>query len=154
MPRSLADELRARGFDDKQIATAKLPDGTLLSECEATSKQSDRWGQYRSKWELLYSLYLDDEQRAGKVTRWQYEPIRLRLTDPSRDADGKAVRPIFYTPDFLVDRPMHAKFQLVEIKGFRRTKDVNRYKLARDKFRYWFDFVMVSRTSSGWTIIM
>ena len=155
MAKSLTDQLRAMGCDDDQIARTTMPNGVPLAEYErtATTKRSDAWGPYKSKWEMLYAMDLEDAQRAGTVTAWLYEPMRLRLTDPSRDVNGKAIRPITYTPDFLVYRPSRSKLRLVEVKGRRRTKDINRYKLARDKFP-WFEFVMVSRKASRWEVIM
>lgn len=152
MAKSLAAELRDGGWSEGVIATATVC-GKPLAEYERTSKRSDLWAGYKSTWEMLYSMELEDLKRVGIVRAWQYEPMRLRLTDPNRDVDGKAVRPIFYTPDFLVDRVTYGRLCLVEIKGYRRTKDVNRFKLARDKFPY-FEFVMLSYKAGGWEIIM
>lgn len=151
MPRPLAAELRAMGVREDVIATTRIH-GKLLSEYERTSKRSDAWGKFKSKWEILYSMELDDQKRARLILDWQYEGIRLRLTEPSVDAEGKKIRPIVYTPDFDVWLP-DRRLRFVEVKGYRRTKDMNRYKVAKDVFPH-AEFVMVSRKAGGWEVIM
>ena len=149
MARSVTHQLRQMGFDDDAIASATV-DGRPISEAEPP-KQQRKYGRYKSKWERLYALELEDAKREEIILAWDYEPIRLRLTEPGRDAEGKAIRPIFYTPDFAVWLP--GKLRFVEVKGHRRTKDVNRYKLARDRFPQ-FEFQMVAFQKGRFEVVM
>jgi len=129
----MSDQLRRMGVGDDQIATARCG-GRLLTEIEDVPKRSDGWAGYRSKWESLYAMLLDDMKASGEILDWRYEAVTLRLTE-SAIVDGKRVRAVTYTPDFCLWFP-DGRRRYIEIKGYRRTKDINRFKQARDQFRH------------------
>ena len=62
--------------------------------------------RYRSKTEEKYAQILDLEVKAGNVTRWLYEPLRLEIGPGAH-----------YTPDFAVWRPGSAYPEMHEVKG-------------------------------------
>jgi hypothetical protein len=138
--------LRRMGFKDDQIASATV-NGKPLADVKPTPKASDRWPGFRSKWEQLYSIELDALKAAGDILEWQYEPITFCLTDASL-VEGKRVRAVRYTPDFVVWYP-GGSMECVEVKGFRRNASINRFKQAKDKFRH-IEWSMVTRTKNGW----
>ena len=146
---SLEKQLKKMGLDDGQIASATI-NGKLLSEAKP-KKRSDGWPGFRSKWEALYAMELRDEQAAGEILGWDYEPFSMRLTDKTV-VDGKTVRSLRYTPDFAVWLP-DGRLRLVEVKGYRRDAGITRYKAAKDKFRH-IEFVMVTRKAGSWMTIM
>ena len=59
-----------------------------------------------NKTEKAYSLYLESERQAGRIERFWFEAIKLKI------ADGTC----FYTPDFLVLLP-DGTLELHEVKG-------------------------------------
>ena len=142
---STAAQLKRMGFSTEQIATATVG-GKPLAECEKTTRRSDGWPGFKSKWESMYAMELADQKAAGEILEWFYEPITLKLTEATI-VDGKRKRGITYTPDFVVWMP-DGRLRMIEIKGYRRTKDINRYKLAKDRFRH-IEFRMVKRGSGG-----
>ena len=141
-----AETLRKMGCNAAMIAGATV-NGRPLSESKP-KKASDGWPGYASKWESLYAVELGYQKAAGEIIEWAYEPITFNLTEGSV-VDGKAVRAIKYTPDFVVWLP-DGKRRCIEIKGkWRQTKDVNRFKLAKDKFRNE-EIVMLKYTDGAW----
>jgi len=146
---TLADDLRRLGFKPDQIATATIG-GKPLAEAEP-KKRSDLWPGYRSKWEALMGAELEDQRIAGAIAEWHYEGVTLKLTDPV-EFGGKRRPGMRYKSDFAVWLP-NGRLRLIEVKGFARVKDVNRYKVARDKYRQ-IEFVMVSRAKGSWKVIL
>ncbi len=144
---TLADQLRKMGFKDDMISGATIHGRPLAEVDKPRKKQSDGWPGYKSKWESLYSVELEWQRKAGEITVWFYEPITFHLTESSI-VDGKRVRAITYTPDFVCWLP-DGRMRCVEIKGYRRTKDINRFKQAKDRFRH-IEFVMVKRENNSW----
>ena len=134
------------GFKPDQIAMA-MCGGVPLAETKPAAKRSDGWPGFKSKWESLYAVELDYQKAAGEIVEWLYEPITLNLTESSI-VDGKKVRAITYTPDFAAWLP-DGKLRFIEIKGYRRTKDINRFKQGKDKFRN-VEFIMVKHVSGEW----
>jgi hypothetical protein len=134
------------GCSNAMIASTTV-NGRPLTEAKA-KKASDGWPGYKSKWESLYAVELGYQLAAGEISEWAYEPVTFRLTDGSV-VDGRKVRAITYTPDFVVWLPSGQR-RNIEIKGkWRQTKDVNRFKLAKDKFRQE-EFVMLKYTDGVW----
>jgi len=144
-----ARELRKYGLDDKQIAASTI-DGKPLHEATAKKKQY-RYGQFKSKWEAQYAAELDFQLRAGDILQWEYEAIRLKLTE-SRVVNGKTRPGIWYTPDFAVWVP-EKPLRFIEVKGYQRTAAINRYKTAVEKFPA-FDWVMVTKREEHWETIL
>lgn len=141
----LAQRYGIRVTDD--IRNRLTVNGKPLSDVKPAPKASDSWPGYHSKWESLYAFILAELKQLGDIADWAYEPITFRLTDGSI-VDGKKVRAITYTPDFVVWYAS-GKMECIEIKGYRRIKDINRFKLAKDKFRH-IEWTMVKRTKTGW----
>lgn len=69
--------------------------------------------------ERRYAAWLDQEQAAGRVVAWRYEPLRLVLSRGGRGRKG-----LTYAPDFWVRFPSgpwgRADLELVEVKPRRR----------------------------------
>lgn len=151
MGRTIADQLRKLGIPESMVSTAMVNGKPLAAVDKPTGKRSDGWPGYRSKWESLYGMILDDQKAAGEIVAWAYEAVTLKLTDPVI-VDGKKVRCTKYTADFAVWLP-GGRLRLIEVKGYRRTKDINRYKQAKDKYRE-IEFMMVSRKDGAWSQIM
>jgi hypothetical protein len=143
---NITDQLRRLGFKPDQIATA-LVDGKPLANVKDKPKRSDGWPGFKSKWEAMLAAELEDQKRAGEILDWEYEPNTLHLTDPCI-VDGKKVRAVRYTPDFCCWLP-NGGHRYIEVKGFRRTKDINRFKQAKDKFRH-DEFIMLTRKNGAW----
>jgi hypothetical protein len=144
---NIATELRRLGWKQDQIDRAvDQRTGKPVKEVDAEKKQDDIY-RYKSKWEHLYSLLLEEEKKAGLIVEWFYEAVTLRLTDGAR-VEGKKVRAIRYTPDFAVWYP-DGTMKMIEIKGYRRTKDINRFKVAKDRFRQ-IEFVMLKYDKGTW----
>jgi hypothetical protein len=146
---TIAQQLRNMGWTVEQIGTATIG-GKPIADCEP-KKASDGWPGFKSKWEATYSQLLADRVKAGELLGWDYEAITFRLTE-STIVNGRRTRATTYTPDFDLWLP-DGRLHLVEVKGFRRTKDINRYKAAKDKFRA-FTFEMVSRKNGQWIALL
>lgn len=144
----ISDQLRKMGFNENQIATA-LVDGKPVAEADRLPrKKSDDWPSYKSKWETLYAAHLADLKAAGEIIDWQYEPITFNLSSGSI-VEGRKVRAVKYTPDFVLWLP-DGRRRCIEIKGkWRQTKDINRFKIAKDKFRNE-EFWMLKWTNGSW----
>lgn len=107
----------------------------------ANNKRVKINGEYDSKTEALYAQRLDLMQKAGEIRSWIPHPFTLKLADDAR-----------YTPDFLVWHNDNST-EIIEVKGFQRSRDVVRWKWARDRFPM-FRWSMVQRDGSrGWRTI-
>jgi hypothetical protein len=147
----ITDQLRRMGLDDDQIAHTTI-DGKPVAEADKPGPvASDGWPGYRSKWEALYAVDLDYQKSAGDIIEWMYESITFKLTEATI-VEGKRKRAITYTPDFVCWLP-DGRIRCVEVKGFQNTQAINRFKLAKDKFRQ-FEFLMVSRNKGSWGRIL
>ena len=144
-----AKTLRDMGLSDDQIAATTI-DGKPLHEATAKTKEH-RYGRFRSKWEAMYAAELDSMKAAGEIEAWDYETLRLKLTEP-RVVHDKTRPGIWYTPDFAVWIP-EKPLRLVEVKGYQRIAAINRYKVAVEKFPR-FDWVMVTRKDNRWETIL
>jgi hypothetical protein len=143
---SIAEQLRRQGWKPDQIATA-LVDGRPIAEVE---RSANGWPGYRSKWEALYAVELDDQKASGEIAEWSYETMTLQLTEATI-VNGKRKRGIYYTADFVV-WTLAGRLRLIEVKGYRRNAGINRYKQAKDKFRH-IEFLMVTREHGYWETI-
>lgn len=149
---SIAEQLRRQGWPPDMIATAVV-NGRPIGEAGAAAKKMrrDGWPGYDSAWEADYAAILAQRKLEGDILDWEYHAFTLRLTEPTI-VEGKRKRGITYTPDFCIWEP-NGRLAFIEIKGFRRTKDINRYKLAKDKYRR-LKFTMLSKRKGVWEIIM
>jgi predicted secreted hydrolase len=94
---------------------------------------------YRSQLERDYAAHLDMLKGAGEVEWWAYEAVRLRIADGKREA--------FYKPDFTVIL-MAGETEFHECKGFWRTADRLRIKVAASRFPW--RFIGIQRDGAGW----
>lgn len=80
-----------------------------------------------------YSEFLLLRQRAGEITEFKFEGIKLRLAPKT-----------FYTPDFVV--VTEESIELHEVKGFWEDDARVKIKVAAEMF-WWFRFRAVQRPS-------
>lgn len=80
---------------------------------------------YDSALEADYARQLDDEVAAGTVVSWR--PQVAFLLQDAYSLDGERVDAIFYTADFLVQRP--GRWDIVECKGRWGRDDRLRWKM-------------------------
>lgn len=146
---NLADQLRRMGFKPDQIATATV-NGKPLCESEP-KKASDGWPGFRSKWEAMYAAELDAQKAAGEIVDWQWEPVRWKLAD-AIVVDGKKHSARWYKIDFVAWLP-NGGMRCIEVKGYKWRHAVNDYRAAKDRYRR-VEFVMVTRTKTGWQTIL
>jgi hypothetical protein len=130
-----------RNITSRELAKLgiKLPGSPAVA---AQNKQRvKKCGEYDSKTEMLYAAYLDLQQRAGLIRKFIHHPFSVKLGDGAK-----------YTIDFLVVRSDDS-IEMVEVKGFARSRDVVRFKWAATKFDMW-EWVMRKRDGRGWMTAM
>jgi len=93
--------------------------------------------RYKNNWERMYAERLEIRRINGEIKSWKYECIRLKL------ADGA-----WYKPDFQVVYDS-GKTEFHEIKGFRRTAGILRFKVAAKMYPE-FTFFLVERPADQW----
>jgi len=92
-----------------------------------------------NKLERAFASRLNVLQMNGSIHRWVFEGVTLHW--------GGGMR---YTPDFLiVDK--ETMMTLVEIKGFRRSRDIVRFKGCKNEWDWCFNFEMWAREDGQWT---
>lgn len=97
-----------------------------------------------NKIEADWAKYLDLLKASGEVLWYHYEGITLRLN--TNDVGAKVVK---YTPDFIVMNQFHC-IEIHEVKGFFRTQDKVRTKIAASTFP--FRFFLVERDKKDFKI--
>jgi hypothetical protein len=107
--------------------------------CHSTRPTPVPRDPYRSQLERDYAAYLDTLKAAGMVEWWAYEAVRLRIADGKREA--------FYKPDFTVIL-VAGETEFHECKGFWRTADRLRIKVAASRFPW--RFIGIQRDGAGW----
>jgi hypothetical protein len=97
--------------------------------------------------ETAYSKHLEGRKLAGEIVGFWYEAVTFKLTEGT--PDGKPG--IRYTPDFLVMLTT-GEIELHEVKGFANKLEMNRIKVAADKFPFRFIAVkrQAKRDGGGW----
>lgn len=90
-----------------------------------------------NKLETAYAGLLAAEQAAGRVVRFQFEALKLRLADST-----------FYSPDFLV-LLVDGSIELHEVKGHWEDDARVKWKAVAEQF-FEFYFVAVTRTGGVW----
>lgn len=90
-----------------------------------------------NKLEAAYAAHLASEQVAGRVIRFRFEALKLRLADAT-----------FYAPDFLVLLSTGA-IELHEVKGHWEDDARVKWKATAEQF-FEFFFVAVTRVRSAW----
>lgn len=86
--------------------------------------------------ESAYGFYLEALKRDGKIVRYDFEPVKLRLADAT-----------YYTPDFRVVA-QDGTIEFHEVKGFWRDDARVKIKVAAEMHPY--RFLAVKKTKSGW----
>lgn len=89
--------------------------------------------RFDSKAEADYFRYLLAEKEAGNVLDIQLQP-KIVLQE-SFKLNGKTIRQISYTPDFLVTRKIGGQVY-VDVKGCSTQQGLMRYKLYKYKYEY------------------
>lgn len=90
-----------------------------------------------NKLEQSYSDYLQSELMAGRITQFDFEPIKLKLATRT-----------YYTPDFLVITPTSIEFH--EVKGFWEDDARVKIKVAAKEF-WWAKIIAVQKIRGrGW----
>lgn len=93
-----------------------------------------------NKTETRYSQRLDADVKDGRIARWRFEGVTLRLADGAR-----------YTPDFAVTLP-DGRLEMHETKGgFIREAAMVRLKVAAELFPE-FEFILAQWKRGEWTI--
>ncbi|MEN6532311.1 MAG: hypothetical protein ABFD89_01525 [Bryobacteraceae bacterium] len=87
--------------------------------------------------ERAYAARLERLKRAGEISDYKFEAVKLRLA-----------RTTFYTPDFLVEWAS-GKVELHEVKGFWRDDARVKIKVAAEMYGMW-KFVAVKKIKGGW----
>lgn len=86
--------------------------------------------------ERAYAMHLETQLKAGAITLWQFESVKLRLAATC-----------WYTPDFLVIRD--GQIEMHEVKGFWRDDARVKWKTAAETF-WWAGFVAITRVKGVW----
>lgn len=99
-----------------------------------------------NKTEKAYSLYLESERQAGRIERFWFEAIKLKI------ADGTC----FYTPDFLVLLP-DGTLELHEVKGSPKIfQEDAKVKVKSASTQYPFPvkvvFPRTKKSGGGWDV--
>jgi len=108
-------------------------------------------GPYKSKTELLYAKRLAELEAAREIAGFRYEPCRINLVTGELVADRRGHRGgPWYTPDFRVD-PLHGPVEYHEVKGFWRTADRLRWRIA-SALHPEFTWRLVRLVKGRWSI--
>lgn len=95
--------------------------------------------QFKNNWERMYAERLEVRRFTRDIVSWKYECIRLKL------ADGA-----WYTPDFqVVNNDGSTDFH--EVKGFRRTAGILRFKVAAKMYPE-YTFFLAERPAGEWEL--
>jgi hypothetical protein len=90
-----------------------------------------------NKLEAQYAQSLELMCRAGEISWYQFDAVKLRLADKT-----------FYTPDFFVLR-MDSTLEVHEVKG--HWEDDARVKIKVAASLFPFKFVAVKKVSGAWS---
>jgi hypothetical protein len=102
-----------------------------------------------NKTEAAFAAWeLEPQVRDGKIKRWWFEPMRLKVAEP----DPTTRRASFYVPDFLVWWA-DGTLEFVEIKGFMRDDARDKFKVAQSIYP-GFRFRMVRKVKGTFETIM
>lgn len=112
-----------------------------LTVAKTPTRPARRADGYASQLEADYAQVLMQEQRAGTILRWVYEPWQFVLVP------GK--QPVRYKPDYLVI-PKRGKWEIREVKGRWRPRDRVIMKLCAHKWPE-LKVVGVMRVRGVWT---
>ncbi len=135
-----------RNITSRELAKLgiKLP-GSASAQA-ANAKRVQKCGAYDSKTEAAYADRLALMLAAKEIRLWIHHPFSLLLDNEP----GK--KPTRYTPDFLVEY-IDGAIEIVEVKGFQRSRDVVRWKWAASRFGC-FRWIMVQREGRcGWHVV-
>ena len=89
-----------------------------------------------NKTEAAFDQQLKFRMHAGEILWYNFEGISFRLAKGAK-----------YTPDFIVMKDNY-EIEIYEVKGFFRTADRLRLKIAADM--YPFKFIAAIKDKTGW----
>lgn len=89
-----------------------------------------------NKTEAAFAKHLENARITGKLIRWEFEGVKLRLAKKT-----------FYTPDFLAVYP--EVFTFYEVKGWWRDDARVKIKVAAKLYPY-FAFIAVQLKRGEW----
>ncbi len=146
---TIRQDLKALGWS-KDLIDKAMVDGKPIAETEEKKPSRVDGDHYKSKTERYYAWELDEQKKAGDISRWEYEALKFRLAWSQKDG----TRGVIYTPDFCVWYP-DGKLELREIKGgFIREAARVRYLVAQRLYPE-FKWRMIQRTKDGsWVDIL
>jgi len=92
--------------------------------------------------EAEYAAMLDADWKAGRIVRFYFERVTLKLADDTR-----------YTPDFMVVLP-DGVIRLDEVKGFLEDDAWVKFKVAADLFPFTFRLAKKrpKKSGGGWVL--
>lgn len=96
-----------------------------------------------NKLETAYAAHLEGLKILGQVEWFAYEGLRFKLTEKTKTRPA-----MYYSPDFALMLP-DGTIELHEVKGFQDAKDINKLKVAADKFPFVFRLVTRRRKKDG-----
>ena len=131
-------------------AAVDLVLANLSPSVKGVGKGSDPGGDgYANRTERAYAAHLEMLKQKGEIKDWQYEPVRLRLSDLKRGrrSSAKGRKEAWYTPDFLV-RLNDDTLVIHEVKGREMAAEMVRFRVAASM--HWYRFVLVKKTGANW----
>ncbi len=92
--------------------------------------------------EAEYAALLDADWKAGRIARFYFERVTLKLAADTR-----------YTPDFMVVMP-DGVIRLDEVKGFMEEDAYAKFKIAADLFPFTFRLARkrAKKDGGGWDL--
>jgi len=120
-----------------QARAWKIPKARAVRTRSSPPRRPDG---YASQLEADYAVQLELQRQHGEIRRWVYEPFRLNLSH--------GLKPVRYTPDFLVFTES-GRCEIHECKGLWRPKDRVVVKICADLWREW-RVVGVTRSQLMW----
>lgn len=101
-----------------------------------------------NKWEQKFANgVLWPRRLTGETERFEFEPFTLVVL--SVDSDGPHLSDTRYTPDWVEWWP-DGRIVIYEIKGFERTKDILRFKMAAASHPEYEFFLVKRPRGKGW----
>ena len=128
------------------VTEARLPGMGKVSTQGEIGQQAKRQGATRhktgtmNKLEAAMSWELDAMLQSGKVTRWRFESVKVRLASAT-----------WYTPDFQVWLA-DGRIVMLETKGHPRDDAMVKFKVAREQYPEYL-WLMLKREKGRWKII-
>lgn len=136
MPKALDEAwLLANGVSADQLAAAK---GGAVADRAPSPRRRGRMNATEAR---FVREVVEPMARAGEIDGWAFEPIRLLVA-----AAGEDTKSAWYTPDVVTWG--RAGLVAYEVKGFWRSRDRVRVKVAAERHP-WVAIVAVTREKGG-----